>query len=272
MNACPQVDVLRCLRDHNASPTFGHDHPGGVTEQLGGSRGNGGYCRDAVCGMGSMGGMDGMSTMPSGDILEAATKGLWELLPCPAPILAIHGAVLHTGKVLLFAGSGNDELFTTGLRSAVWDYENGEFISPFTPVDFFCAGQAFLPDGRLLVAGGTKEYDKDGRPFIGLETSYLFDPLSESWIRLASMAEGRWYPTLVTLGRRQNLHCLRRAQPGRSLFERDGMGSNARSGRLACFSRTCFSCAMAGYSTMAETCFPIRQPCSQDCWIYPPAQ
>jgi hypothetical protein len=82
----------------------------------------------------------------------------------------------------------------------VWDYENGGFISPFTPVDFFCAGQAFLPDGRLLVAGGTKEYDKDGRPFIGLETSYLFDPLSESWIRLASMADGRWYPTLVTLG------------------------------------------------------------------------
>ena len=107
---------------------------------------------------------------------------------------------LHTGKVLLFAGSGNDELFTTGLRSAVWDYENGEFISPFTPVDFFCAGQAFLPDGRLLVAGGTKEYDNDGHPFIGLETSYLFDPLSESWVRLASMAEGRWYPTLVTLG------------------------------------------------------------------------
>ena len=144
--------------------------------------------------------MGGMSTTPSADILEAATKGLWELLPCPAPLLAIHGAVLHTGKVLLFAGSGNDELFTTGLRSAVWDYENGEFISPFTPVDFFCAGQAFLPDGRLLVAGGTKEYDNDGHPFIGLETSYLFDPLSESWVRLASMAEGRWYPTLVTLG------------------------------------------------------------------------
>ena len=201
MNACPPVDILRCLRDHNASPTFGHHHSGGVTEHLAaavetvGIVGMGG-----MGGMGSMGGMDGMGAMPSGDILEAATKGLWELLPCPAPILAIHGAVLHTGKVLLFAGSGNDELFTTGLRSAVWDYENGEFISPFTPVDFFCAGQAFLPDGRLLVAGGTKEYDKDGRPFIGLETSYLFDPLSESWIRLASMAEGRWYPTLVTLG------------------------------------------------------------------------
>lgn len=200
MNECPSVDILRCLHDHDAAPTSGHDHSGGAREHLAPTvEAVGMASMGGMPGMG-MGGMSGMSAMPSRDILQAATKGRWELLPCPAPILAIHGAVLHTGKVLLFAGSGNDELFTTGLRSAVWDYENGEFISPFTPVDFFCAGQAFLPDGRLLVAGGTKEYDRDGRPFVGLETSYLFDPLSESWIRLASMAEGRWYPTLVTLG------------------------------------------------------------------------
>ncbi|WP_072766468.1 hypothetical protein [Nitrosospira sp. Nsp11] len=180
MNECPSVDILRCLHDHDAAPTSGHDHSGGAREHLAPTV-------EAV-GMAGMG-MGGMSAMPSRDILEAATKGRWELLPCPAPILAIHGAVSHTGKVLLFAGSGNDELFTTGLRSAVWDYENGEFISPFTPVDFFCAGQAFLPDGRLLVAGGTKEYDRDGCPFVGLETSYLFDPLSESGRSVARVPE-----------------------------------------------------------------------------------
>ena len=201
MNGCPNVDVLRCLRDHNAPPPLGHDHPGRSTDQPAMAEGMPGMAGGAgMVHMGGMGGVASMRTTPSTDILEAATKGLWELLPCPAPLLPIHGAVLHTGKVLLFAGSGNDELYTTGLRSAVWDYENGEFVSPFTPVDFFCAGQTFLPDGRLLVAGGTKEYDINGHGFIGLETSYLFDPLSESWTRLAPMAEGRWYPTLVTLG------------------------------------------------------------------------
>ena len=60
----------------------------------------------AGCGMPTM---PGMGT-PSVDITELATKGVWELLPCHAPLLPVHGAVLHTGKVLLFAGSGNDEL------------------------------------------------------------------------------------------------------------------------------------------------------------------
>ncbi|HJT51626.1 MAG TPA: galactose oxidase-like domain-containing protein [Nitrosospira sp.] len=210
MNDCPHVDMMRCLRDHNKLSASGHVHSEPGADQSAATEETP-VMGDAVMGMGGagmtgMGGIHGMvggaamRTVLSPEILEAATKGLWELLPCPAPILAVHGAVLHTGKILLFAGSGNDELFTTGLRSAVWDYENGEFVCPFTPVDFFCAGQTFLADGRLLVAGGTKEYDNSEQPFIGLDTSYLFDPLSESWIRVASMAEGRWYPTLVTLG------------------------------------------------------------------------
>jgi hypothetical protein len=47
-----------------------------------------------------------------------------------------------------------------------------------------------------LVAGGTKLYD----PFIGEESVYLFDPILDDWIRIQDMADGRWYPTLVTLG------------------------------------------------------------------------
>lgn len=34
--------------------------------------------------------------------------GRWELLPFNSQVLAIHAAVLHTGKVLFFAGSGNN--------------------------------------------------------------------------------------------------------------------------------------------------------------------
>ena len=61
-------------------------------------------------------------------------------------------------------------------------------------MDFFCAGQSFLPDGKLLVASGTKDY-----AFTPSQGAYLFDPILEEWIRLEPMKHGRWYPTLLTL-------------------------------------------------------------------------
>lgn len=129
---------------------------------------------------------------------EAAAKGMWELLPCNSHVLAVHAALLHTGRILFFSGSGNDpaKLGKHDFRSVVWDYENGSFYRPPTPIDFFCAGQATLANGRVLVAGGTGQYD----PFHGLKDAYIFDPILEEWIRLSDMADGRWYPTLVSLG------------------------------------------------------------------------
>ena len=134
--------------------------------------------------------------VPPPDPLAASVQGFWELLPCQAPVLAVHAVLLRTGKVLFFAGSGNDELYTTGLRSAVYDYENGGFTQPPTPVDVFCAGQTVLPDGRVLVAGGTELY---GDPFLGLQTALLFDPVTEQWTFVHPMKSHRWYPTLLTL-------------------------------------------------------------------------
>lgn len=42
------------------------------------------------------------------DIDTAATKGIWRLLPYFSEVLPVHAALLHTGKVLFFAGSGNN--------------------------------------------------------------------------------------------------------------------------------------------------------------------
>ncbi len=205
-NACPTVDIYRC-RPHRPGPHSGVREEGvahepraraeqqpthgvaAINATTPGMRGRGGIGPISV-----MSGMGGM-TATGLDLSEAAIKGVWELLPCDSQVLAVHAALMHTGKVLFFAGSGNDELYTTGLRSVVWDYENGGFHQPLTPVDFFCAGQAFLPDGRLLVAGGTKDY-----AFTGLPDAFLFDPITEQWIRVQDMAEGRWYPTVVALG------------------------------------------------------------------------
>ena len=36
----------------------------------------------------------------------------------------------------------------------------GEFKRVHTPSDMFCAGHTFLPDGKLLIAGGTRRYEK----------------------------------------------------------------------------------------------------------------
>ena len=42
------------------------------------------------------------------DIDNAKTKGVWRLLPYFSEVLPVHAALLHTGKVLFFAGSGNN--------------------------------------------------------------------------------------------------------------------------------------------------------------------
>ncbi|MEO8182910.1 MAG: galactose oxidase-like domain-containing protein [Deltaproteobacteria bacterium] len=134
------------------------------------------------------------------DTVRAPQDGIWRLLPDFTDVLPIHGALLHTGKVLFFAGSSNNPARAgVDFRSRVWDYAAGTFTAPATPIDFFCAGHSFLADGRLLVAGGTKEYDT-GHPFFGLVDTFVFHPASEQWRRMANMAGGRWYPTLVTLG------------------------------------------------------------------------
>lgn len=133
------------------------------------------------------------------DLDTAATDGLWRLLPDTSQILAIHAALLRTGKVLFFSGSSNNPDNANGeFGSVVWDYSQNTFQFPDTPADFFCAGHSFLPDGRLLVAGGTEDYDF-GHPFLGLRDAYTFNPLTEQWEQQPQMADGRWYPTLVTL-------------------------------------------------------------------------
>lgn len=70
-------------------------------------------------------------------------------------------------------------------------------------MDFFCGGEAFLPDGRLLVAGGIAEDDMVGDGLAGSADALAFDPVTEQWATLPRMAHGRWYPTLLALGNGQ---------------------------------------------------------------------
>jgi FtsP/CotA-like multicopper oxidase with cupredoxin domain len=133
---------------------------------------------------------------------EAATRGFWEVLAWQSPVLPVHAALLHTGKVLLFGGSAQDAAKHDAgkLQSAVWDLATGQFRLAPLPADFFCAGHCFLADGRLLVAGGTRQYLPKSPWYLGLRRAYAFDPILEEWIRLPDMADGRWYPSLIALG------------------------------------------------------------------------
>ncbi|MGC5012356.1 galactose oxidase-like domain-containing protein [Streptosporangium sp. DT93] len=96
-----------------------------------------------------------------------ATHGHWTFLDVPEKfkVNAIHAALLHTGKVLIVAGSGNNAAnFDKGtFKTVLWDPSRpgrpGEFELVDTPVDFFCAGHVMLPDGKLLIAGGTGRFE-----------------------------------------------------------------------------------------------------------------
>jgi hypothetical protein len=145
-----------------------------------------------------------------------ARDGKWNVLPFHSGVLAVHAALLPQGKVLFFAGSGSSGIrfkshdfgnMATGVfTSVVWDPKAvppANFFHPQTliapnqrPFDFFCGADTFLADGRLLSAGGTGHYN----PFTGRNDACIFNLATEQWSFVASMAHGRWYPSLITLG------------------------------------------------------------------------
>ena len=90
--------------------------------------------------------------------------GRWDTIDVPeqSRVNAIHAALLSSGKVLLIAGSGNKEdMFAMrALKSLLYDPATGQTRMIPVPDDMFCGGQTTLPDGRLLVAGGTQRYER----------------------------------------------------------------------------------------------------------------
>ena len=142
-----------------------------------------------------------------------------------AGILAVHAALLHTGKIVYFGGDQHDGgLNTSGDvdHTRVFDCATHAITTvtglPGTS-DLFCSGHAQLADGRILTAGGTRNWGGGGvHPsfhFIGLRDAWLFDPSDEKWHATGNLVTqraadvtpgkdiektgGKWYPTLVTL-------------------------------------------------------------------------
>ncbi|MFF6980709.1 galactose oxidase-like domain-containing protein [Streptomyces sp. NPDC008343] len=93
-----------------------------------------------------------------------AENGKWEIVEFPEEyrLNTIHAALLHTGKVLLIAGSGNnqDNFDAKKYDTRIWDPVKGTIKKVPTPNDLFCTGHTQLSNGNLLIAGGTKRYEK----------------------------------------------------------------------------------------------------------------
>jgi hypothetical protein len=133
-------------------------------------------------------------------LLVGACEGSWARTANPSPVRNVHAALLRTGKVLLIAGSGNlVENFDAGsFKTAIYDPTTDTVRADVpTPYDLFCSGHAFLPDGRLLVVGGTAAYQAPGLQYAGEKRTVIFDPVTEAYTAGPPMAIGRWYPTVV---------------------------------------------------------------------------
>ncbi|HUR75712.1 MAG TPA: galactose oxidase-like domain-containing protein [Sporichthya sp.] len=73
--------------------------------------------------------------------------------------------------------------------------------------DLFCGDFNFLPDGRLMLAGGQSLYQDPGVPghpemgvveLNGLRNTRIFNPRTNAWSDVGPMKYPRWYPTIVS--------------------------------------------------------------------------
>jgi hypothetical protein len=128
---------------------------------------------------------------------QVQLQGKWQTQSYQAPINPIHVALMHNGKILIVAGSGNNaaNLGSGNLKSGVLDPATGGATVQKQGWDMFCEGMTVLPDGRVFISGGTLAYS----PFLGEKRSAIFDPVTGQFADVQPMQHGRWYPTTITL-------------------------------------------------------------------------
>jgi len=106
------------------------------------------------------------------------------------PIVAVHAILLPSGNVLAWTD------YTTMGGAQIWYPSTNTFIpKTYDTVSLFCAGHAYMADGRLLVTGGIVGLQDN----MGPHDATIFNPANESWFQGAMMVTGRYYPTATTL-------------------------------------------------------------------------
>jgi hypothetical protein len=118
-----------------------------------------------------------------------ASIGQWSA-PVELGLVAVNMVHLHTGKILMYGGENHG-----GTSATLWDPVTFATTAVPAPYNVFCSGHSALADGRILVVGG----HDNGGGILGSNRAAIFNPLSESWTPVPSMAQRRWYPTATTL-------------------------------------------------------------------------
>ena len=101
-------------------------------------------CGTAACQLALIQGMTIPATFAVATTGSPAIEGRWD----PAfttPAVLVHAHLLRTGKALVWGDKGTAFLWST----------TGGFTSVTKPYRIYCTGHTFLPDGRLLIMGGT---------------------------------------------------------------------------------------------------------------------
>jgi hypothetical protein len=152
----------------------------------------------------------------------------WNSNTIDSEILAVHVALMPSGpagEVLLFGGdehwSAQQEPDGDFRKTRVYDVQTHSLVSAAIPspdTDVFCAGHAYVSDGRLLIVGGTKAWSTGhghALAFWGHRRCWLYNPRERTWAEVAqllpdpngdgSTGGGRWYPGAVTMGNGQVL-------------------------------------------------------------------
>jgi hypothetical protein len=123
----------------------------------------------------------------------------------------VHGFLLHDetagdddrGKLVLFRDHRRVKVYNLNYPNLTDPSDSSNFynFSSSTDADFFCSGHAYLPDGRLMIVGGT--WDLTGVPATRCWVE-VFDPADDT---LTSFADApgepenpaRYYPTCVAM-------------------------------------------------------------------------
>lgn len=123
------------------------------------------------------------------------------------PSVAIHAGLTPDGKVLTYGldanfGSPASQLNTKFL---IWDPKKGTDKNSFDILNMshkvdsaFCSGMMLLPDGQMLIAGGSIQGDRNA----GSDLVHLYDYRTGKVKMLmedSDLMEARWYPTMTTL-------------------------------------------------------------------------
>jgi galactose oxidase len=128
------------------------------------------------------------------------TLGEWST-ESPWPTVGVHLAVLADGRVVTW-GEDIPTPGTTAFPTYVVTIPRGSTDTSAVQKlvindDLFCAGESFLGDGRLFVAGGSDQPAPTNGS--GRATTDIFDPVSSTWSSGPTMSVRRWYPTVTTM-------------------------------------------------------------------------